>query len=81
MRKDDLSKKTFFRSGERVFQVNGAWWFAVREGEQGPFESRVVAQQAFTQFTLDVRTDIELDDISRLDKTIGGSSGWDISNH
>ncbi len=81
MRKDDVSKKTFFRTEERVFQMNGAWWFAERDGDNGPYRSRAVAQQALSQFIMDMRVDIELDDISRLDKSISGAAGWDISNH
>jgi hypothetical protein len=39
MRKTDKNPKTYFRS-ERIFSMNGNWYFATREGEQGPFASR-----------------------------------------
>lgn len=39
MRKTDKNPKTYFRS-ERIFSMNGSWYFATREGDQGPFASR-----------------------------------------
>jgi len=80
MRKHDPEQKTFFRSEERIFQVNGAWWFSIREGESGPYPSRDAARDALTQFILDLRTDIELDDVSRLDNSPDGSAGWNLSD-
>lgn len=44
MRHDDHDKKSYFRSPDRVFQINGAWYFATREGDQGPFASEAQAQ-------------------------------------
>ena len=44
MRRDDpQSGKRYFRSGDRIFQANGAWYFAAREGDQGPFASPELA--------------------------------------
>jgi len=80
MRKDDAEQKTFFRSEERVFQVNGEWWFALREGDRGPFASRDLAFSELSQFMLDNRAEVELDDVSRLDKSARGASGWDVSD-
>ena len=42
MRYDDPtgSDQRYFRSSERVFLLNGAWYFSAREGDQGPFASR-----------------------------------------
>ena len=78
MRKTDKQTKTFFRSEERIFQANGAWWFGTREGEHGPFDSRKTAQDALVQFVLDVRGDIELNEVSILDKDdSAGASAWD----
>ena len=78
MRKTDEQAKTFFRSEERIFQANGAWWFGTREGDHGPFDSRKAAQDALVQFVLDIRGDIELNEISILDKEqAAGASAWD----
>jgi hypothetical protein len=78
MRKTDKQAKTYFRSEERIFQANGAWWFGTREGDHGPFDSRKAAQDALVQFVLDIRGDIELNEISILDKEQAeGASAWD----
>jgi len=46
MRRSDVeSDKKYFRSETRVFNLNGLWHFATREGDQGPFVSRKVAEQ------------------------------------
>ena len=50
MRRDDTEKKNYFRSSERVFRMNGAWYFATREGEQGPFASEVEALMESKRF-------------------------------
>jgi hypothetical protein len=49
MRKTDKNLKTYFRS-ERIFSMNGDWYFATREGEQGPFLSRTRAEDGLTRF-------------------------------
>ena len=78
MRKTDTEEKTYFRSGERIFQANGVWWFGTREGDHGPFDSREAAQDALVQFVLDVRGNIELNEVSILDrKDSMGDSAWD----
>ena len=78
MRKTDSDAKTFFRSADRVFQVDDSWWFGTREGDHGPFKSRKAAQDALAQFVLDVRGDIELNEVSIIDKADAtGSSAWD----
>lgn len=47
MRKSDPSDSTrsFFRTNDRFFQVNGRWYFSAREGEIGPFRSREQARR------------------------------------
>lgn len=79
MRKDDSNRKSFFRSKDRVFVANGRWWFATREGDHGPFSTRQAAQDALTRFVLDVRGDIELNEVSILDRDDDTDSGsaWD----
>lgn len=79
MRKTDTDKKFRFRSADRVFQANNNWWFAARQGDQGPFRSRREAQEALTKFILDVRGDIELNEVSVLDKAdLNTASAWDL---
>ncbi len=46
---DPSSNKRFFRS-ERYIVTNGAWYFATREGEQGPFKTRTGAEVACARF-------------------------------
>ena len=50
MRRDDAEKRNYFRSPERVFRLNGAWYFATREGEQGPFDSEGQALMEIERF-------------------------------
>jgi hypothetical protein len=47
MRKNDPNdlKKRFFRSNDRIFQINGQWYFSAREGDIGPFRSRDQAKR------------------------------------
>jgi hypothetical protein len=50
VRQDDSKEKNFFRSPDRVFHMNGAWYFATREGDQGPYPSEVQAQLEIKRF-------------------------------
>ena len=45
MRRTDskTSNKRYFRTQERVFSMNGQWYFTAREGDIGPFRSREMA--------------------------------------
>ncbi len=54
MRQDDRDqdKKTFFRAGERFFQAGGKWYFAAREGDQGPYPNREAAVVAAHRYML-----------------------------
>lgn len=61
-----------------MFLTNDTWWYGTREGDRGPFKSRKEAQDALAQFIRDVRGDIELNELSLLDKTESQSdSVWD----
>jgi len=57
MRKDDKQDKTYFRSADRVFNLNGRWYFSTREGEQGPFASERQAQFEIARFITE-KTDL-----------------------
>jgi len=56
-RREDNEDKTYFRS-DRLFSMNGQWYFSSREGDCGPFASREVAHAALARF---VHEKIELD--------------------
>jgi hypothetical protein len=49
MRRDDKSPKTYFRS-ERIFCMNGSWYFSTREGDLGPYTGRTGAEAALRTF-------------------------------
>ena len=44
MRKSDASDGTYFRSGDRVFCLNGKWFYQTREEDHGPFPTRAAAK-------------------------------------
>ena len=44
MRSDDQNRSTHFRSGDRVFCMNGDWFFQTREDDHGPYRSREEAE-------------------------------------
>jgi len=53
MRREDTTSKTYFRSSERVFRMNELWYFAAREGDQGPFLSERKARREVARFVLE----------------------------
>ena len=51
MRRGDTdSERNYFRSGARVFNLNGSWYFATREGDRGPFLNRNFADQEAARY-------------------------------
>ena len=40
-----------FRMPERLFFVNGEWWFATREGDEGPFPNESQARTALARYS------------------------------
>jgi hypothetical protein len=52
MRRDDPpgSSKRYYRSDDRLFTLNGQWYFAAREGDIGPFRSRQQAASEAARF-------------------------------
>ena len=52
MRHTDADRgRAYFRSEARVFSQNGAWYFATREGDQGPFVRQDIARQEAGRYT------------------------------
>jgi hypothetical protein len=60
-RREDNEDKTYFRS-DRLFSMNGQWYFSTREGDCGPFASREVAHAALARF---IHEKIELDSFQK----------------
>jgi Domain of unknown function (DUF6316) len=56
-RREDKGDKTYFRS-ERVFAMNGQWYFGSREGDCGPFKTPEIARAALARF---INEKVELD--------------------
>ena len=52
-RREDEDDKTYFRS-DRIYSMNGQWYFGAREGDCGPFPSREGAVAALAQFVNEV---------------------------
>ena len=51
MRRGDLdSDRRYFRSETRVLNLNGSWYFATREGDQGPYFNRVLAESEAVRY-------------------------------
>ena len=61
MRRTDSpdTTRSYFRSAERVFALNGQWFFGTREGEIGPFVSREEARSEIARLIRE-KNDLEL---------------------
>lgn len=57
MRKTDNPQSTrrFFRASSRVYQMNGAWYIASREGDLGPFATARMADREAQRLLADRR--------------------------
>ena len=49
---DPDQKRRYFRASDRFFKQNDDWYFATREGEQGPFPNERVARAEYGTFAL-----------------------------
>ena len=59
-RTDPTGTRRYFRTEDRIFLLNGQWFFATREGDVGPFPSREAATKEATRY---VRERIDLEQI------------------
>lgn len=50
MRKSDPNDGTHFRSADRVFCMNGSWFFQTREADHGPFSSEDSARAELQRY-------------------------------
>jgi hypothetical protein len=57
-RTDPEGTRRYFRTEDRIFLLNGQWFFAAREGDVGPFESREAAMREGTRHVRE-RIDLE----------------------
>jgi hypothetical protein len=44
LRNSDVTSADYRRAATRFYQSNGAWYYATREGEHGPFADRPAAE-------------------------------------
>ncbi len=67
MRRTDSesASKRYFRTQERVFCMNGQWYFTAREGDIGPFRSRETALNEVARY---VREREDLDSFQKARK-------------
>ena len=61
-RTDSEDTKRYFRTQERVFCMNGQWYFTTREGDIGPFRARDAAIREIARY---VRERQELDSFQK----------------
>jgi hypothetical protein len=62
MRRDDHNEGTHFRSRDRVFWMNGEWFFETREDDHGPYASRDAAEAELDRYV------DEMSDLGEIDK-------------
>ena len=55
MRKNDHNDSMYFRSGDRVFCLNGKWYYQTRESDHGPFYSREAAELDMQRYVDEMR--------------------------
>lgn len=73
MRRTDpeQSSKRYFRTQERVFAMNGQWYFTAREGDVGPFTTRERALDEVARYAQE-RQDLERFQNSRRQRSTTG---------
>ncbi len=77
MRKEDSKDKTYFRSNDRVFHMNGGWWFATRDEDCGPYPSKTKAQAQLNDYLKQLRVDFDPTDTRAPDRDRYNKSVWD----
>lgn len=55
MRESDHNDGTYFRSGDRVFCLNGKWYYQTREDDHGPFATREAAEVDMQRYVDEMR--------------------------
>ena len=74
MRRTDseAANKRYFRTQERVFSMNGQWYFTAREGDIGPFRTR---ESALVEVARYARERQDLDSFQKARQQRPGQSG------
>jgi len=55
MRQSDANESTHFRSGDRVYCMNGKWFYQTRESDHGPFPSREAASMDLARYVEEMK--------------------------
>lgn len=66
------TNKRYFRTQERLFSMNGQWYFTAREGDIGPFRTREIALKEIARY---VREREDLDDFQKARQSRSGQLG------
>ena len=66
---DENPKKRFFRSDDRVFRQGDGWYYSLREGDRGPFQTEKSARADLERFIN------EQNDLNALKSGKGGARG------
>lgn len=67
MRKDDSKANAYVRSDSRIFHLDGSWWFATRDTDNGPYSSEGEAIAQLAEYVQLLRGDIDLSEIDEID--------------
>ena len=74
MRRTDPKQpsKRYFRTQERVFAMNGQWYFTAREGDVGPFHTRERALEEVARYAQEHQDLERFQNSRRQQPAIGG---------
>ena len=54
MRKEDSEQPSQFRVKDRIYSLNGQWYFQTREDDHGPYPTRAAAQQSLDRYVAEM---------------------------
>ncbi|MCZ6640320.1 MAG: DUF6316 family protein [Gammaproteobacteria bacterium] len=77
MRKDDVTQSTRFRSAERVFCMNGKWFFQTREQDHGPYPSQGAAETELKRYVSEMDF---FSEVKRADEPAPESPDWQLTD-
>ena len=84
MRNTDSDERTFFRTGERIFCMNGEWFFSTRAGQEGPYPNKAIAERELERYVRECSEVTELEVVplkrpNKRDPKLPPSSEWTLS--
>jgi hypothetical protein len=56
--------RSYFRSPQRLFVLNGQWFYSTREGDVGPFSSRAAAERDIVRYAKEHQDLAQIQEIS-----------------